>query len=243
MKAMLSLAVIALMLTLAILALPEGKGEAAAITVTYSEKPSNFDLTVMGGSFSFNDTHPVSKGTLWTVKANIREDGAFINDGLKINGSVRHGSSATSTFNFSINAAGPLPPPVTLALSHGSHTDNITANLTFIATASCFGRVHDITSYELTVTGQQKAGLTEQQEAGAPTFEEGIGLRAAGPGGGCPVGGIAELPDAAVAPLDVPESSGLDAGVVVGLGGAALAGAIALGGGAWYARRRWRRAN
>ena len=52
------------------------------------------------------------------------------------------------------------------------------------------------------------------------------------------VGGIAELPEVAGTPLDAPESSGLSAGILVGVAGAVAAGAVALGGAAWYARRR-----
>jgi hypothetical protein len=53
------------------------------------------------------------------------------------------------------------------------------------------------------------------------------------------VGGIAELPQVAGTPLEAPESSGGNVGVIV----AALlaAGVVTLAGGAWYARRRWLR--
>ncbi len=56
---------------------------------------------------------------------------------------------------------------------------------------------------------------------------------------GCPlgVGGVAELPAAAETPLEAPRSSGSGAGALAGIASAA-AGAIALGGGAWWARRR-----
>ena len=60
-----------------------------------------------------------------------------------------------------------------------------------------------------------------------------------------PVGGIAELPrldggqaDVAGAPLATGESSGLSAVVLAGIIAGATAGAIALGGAAWYVRRR-----
>ena len=52
-----------------------------------------------------------------------------------------------------------------------------------------------------------------------------------------PVGGIAELPELAGTALEV-ESSGVGAGVVGGVVAAVAAGAVALGGAAWYARRR-----
>ena len=59
------------------------------------------------------------------------------------------------------------------------------------------------------------------------------------------VGGIAELPrldggqaDVAGAPLAAGESSGLSAGLLAGIVAGATAGAIALGGAAWYVRRR-----
>ena len=53
-----------------------------------------------------------------------------------------------------------------------------------------------------------------------------------------PVGGIAELPDVAGAPLATGEPSGPSAGVLAGIAAGATAGAIALGGAAWYVRRR-----
>ncbi len=55
-----------------------------------------------------------------------------------------------------------------------------------------------------------------------------------------PVGGIAELPEVAVLPLKTADSSGPNAGVLGGITGALAAGAVALGGAAWYARRRLR---
>ncbi|MCH7718399.1 MAG: hypothetical protein IIB21_02915 [Chloroflexi bacterium] len=60
-----------------------------------------------------------------------------------------------------------------------------------------------------------------------------------------PVGGIAELPrldggqaDVAGAPLAAGEPSGLSGGLLAGSIAGATAGAIALGGAAWYIRRR-----
>lgn len=53
------------------------------------------------------------------------------------------------------------------------------------------------------------------------------------------VGGIAELPEAARAPLEAPASSGADAGLLAGIiGGAVAAGSVALVGAAWYVRGR-----
>lgn len=54
-----------------------------------------------------------------------------------------------------------------------------------------------------------------------------------------PVGGIAELPDVAGAPVATGESSGLSTAGLAGILAGATAGAMALGGVAWYARRRW----
>ena len=54
---------------------------------------------------------------------------------------------------------------------------------------------------------------------------------------GVPVGGIAELPDAAGTPLETPGSSGPSAGVVAAI----AAGTVTFGGAAWYARRRFTR--
>ncbi len=54
------------------------------------------------------------------------------------------------------------------------------------------------------------------------------------------VGGITELaPEAAGAPLETDGSSGPGAGFLVGIAAATAVGVIALGGAAWYARRRW----
>jgi hypothetical protein len=53
------------------------------------------------------------------------------------------------------------------------------------------------------------------------------------------VGGIAELPEAAAAPLEAQDSSGGNAGILAGVAAALTAAAAALGTGAWYARRRW----
>lgn len=56
------------------------------------------------------------------------------------------------------------------------------------------------------------------------------------------VGGIGEQPELAGAPLETGGSSGPGAGVLAGaIAGAVAAGAVALGGVAWYARRRWLR--
>ena len=57
---------------------------------------------------------------------------------------------------------------------------------------------------------------------------------------GCPVGGIAELPEVAGTPLETEGSSGPSAGVLAGVA-AGTAGVVGLGGAAWYARRRWLR--
>lgn len=51
-----------------------------------------------------------------------------------------------------------------------------------------------------------------------------------------PVGGVAHLPDVAGTPLEARGSSGPGAGVLAGI--AVAAGGVALGGVAWYARRR-----
>ena len=53
-----------------------------------------------------------------------------------------------------------------------------------------------------------------------------------------PVGGVAELPEAAGSPLEAGGSSGSSPGVLAGIAAALAAGAVALGGAAWWARRR-----
>ncbi len=57
-----------------------------------------------------------------------------------------------------------------------------------------------------------------------------------------PVGGIVELPEVAGAPLEAPDSSGSNAGLLAGIAAAIAAGTVTLGGAAWYARRRRARA-
>ncbi len=52
------------------------------------------------------------------------------------------------------------------------------------------------------------------------------------------VGGVAELPEVTGAPLQATGSSGGNAGLIAGLIAAVVAGAVALGGAAWYVRRR-----
>ena len=52
------------------------------------------------------------------------------------------------------------------------------------------------------------------------------------------VGGVAELPEAAEAPLQATGSSSGNAGLIAGLIAAVVVGAVALGGAAWYVRRR-----
>ena len=54
-----------------------------------------------------------------------------------------------------------------------------------------------------------------------------------------PVGGIAELPDVAGAPLEAPDSSGGNTGVLAAVVVAAAVSMLTLAGAAWYARRRW----
>ena len=56
--------------------------------------------------------------------------------------------------------------------------------------------------------------------------------------GGTGIGGIAELPEVAEAPLDATGSSGGNAGLLAGVIIAVVAGVVALGGAAWYVRRR-----
>ena len=55
------------------------------------------------------------------------------------------------------------------------------------------------------------------------------------------VGGIAELPDVDTTPLEQPRPSDSDAGLWIALAAGATVVASALGGAAWYARRRWDR--
>ena len=53
-----------------------------------------------------------------------------------------------------------------------------------------------------------------------------------------PVGGIAKLPAVATAPLEASSSS-VGTGLVAGIVAALAVGVLAMGGAAWYARRRW----
>ena len=52
------------------------------------------------------------------------------------------------------------------------------------------------------------------------------------------VGGIAELADEAGTPLAAPDSSGSNTGLIAGIVAAIAAGTVALGGAAWYTKRR-----
>ena len=52
------------------------------------------------------------------------------------------------------------------------------------------------------------------------------------------VGGIAELPEVAGTPLEAADSSGPNAGVLAGVAAVVVTGTVALGGAAWYARRK-----
>ena len=56
--------------------------------------------------------------------------------------------------------------------------------------------------------------------------------------GGGGVGGVAELPEVSGEPLAATGSSGGNAGLFAGLIAAVVVGAVALGGAAWYVRRR-----
>ncbi|MCH8836923.1 MAG: phosphoribosylamine--glycine ligase [Candidatus Marinimicrobia bacterium] len=58
---------------------------------------------------------------------------------------------------------------------------------------------------------------------------------------GQPVGGVVELPEVAGTPLEVPGSSGTNAGPIASIVAAIAAGTVTLTGAAWYARRRWAR--
>ena len=58
-------------------------------------------------------------------------------------------------------------------------------------------------------------------------------------GPGCPpVGGIAVDPDLGALALETPESSSGNSGLLVGIVAAVATGVVALGGAAWYAKRR-----
>lgn len=92
-----------------------------------------------------------------------------------------------------------------------------TANLTLAATHSLLADAPS-TEYTPTVTGAQ--------------------IECVCPPEGCPVGGVAELPDVAARPLEAVGSSGPRAIVMVGVVAAIAAVAVALGGAGWYARRR-----
>lgn len=52
------------------------------------------------------------------------------------------------------------------------------------------------------------------------------------------VGGVAELADEAGTPLAAPDSSGNNTGLIAGIVAAIAAGAVTLGGAAWYTKRR-----
>lgn len=86
------------------------------------------------------------------------------------------------------------------------------------------GRIDELAVYNRALTGSEIEAIYDAGSAG----KCGLG----------PVGGIAELPDAAEAPLEAPDSSGGNAGLLAGLASAVAAGVLILGGAAWYVRRR-----
>ena len=55
---------------------------------------------------------------------------------------------------------------------------------------------------------------------------------------GCPVGGVAELPEVARAPLEAGDSSGPGAAMLASVTAGVLAGAASISGAVWYTRRR-----
>ena len=85
----------------------------------------------------------------------------------------------------------------------------------------------------------QRANLngSDVEELSPVGGEGGIGLDLMAPA----VGGIAELPDVAAAPLEASDSSGRDLGFLAGVAAVVAAGVVALAGGACYAGRRWTR--
>lgn len=83
-----------------------------------------------------------------------------------------------------------------------------------------------------------KDGCSDWQELN-PVIKDARGLdpfSSADCAGG--VGGVAELAEAAGTPLDAPDSSGTSASLIAGVLAAVAAGVVALGGAAWYAKRR-----
>jgi hypothetical protein len=149
---------------------------ATPITVLYGERIDGFALTVVGGDFDSDDSHTVTRGTIWRITVNIIENAGFINDLLTIRGAAQHlrgphgeGQSIDSfTFNFTINAdnfeEGNFDAdPVTASIEHQlpNHLDDYTANLNFSVTSNL--GVDDITGYTLKVIGVHcapTAGLT-----------------------------------------------------------------------------------
>ena len=83
-----------------------------------------------------------------------------------------------------------------------------------------------VTSLSLTITGGLPIATPTATSTPLPTSTPG------------PVGGIAELPEIAGAALEAVDSSGTNAGILAGVAGAVAAGVVALGGAAWYARKR-----
>ena len=84
-------------------------------------------------------------------------------------------------------------------------------------------------------------GETALTPQGAESSSDGSSAGEEPPPSVCPgaVGGVAELPEADAALLAAGDSSRVGTGPLAGVAAAIAAGAIALGGGGWYARRRW----
>ena len=123
--------------------------------------------------------------------------------------------------------------------------ESLGANLSALEVCACTANTPHLSNaagYVADAAAQVSAGLSSENEQLAfleDLYLFGGSLKAFGASFFAPVGGIVdEIPDLAGTALEAGGSSGPSTGVLAGVIAGITAGAVALGGAAWYARRR-----
>ena len=142
--------------------------------------------------------------------------------------------TVTNLLSWNVTFGGLSGAPID-AHFHGPAAPGVSAGITVPMTA------------DLTSPSVGSATITEPQEADLLAGLWYINYHTAKCTGGeirgqveISVGGIAEQPDVATTPLEESDSSGLSAGVLAGIAGAAAVSSVMLGGGAWLVLKRRR---